>query len=530
MKWSIVVTDADVTEAEHVIDRSGLVEFFEDRLRAAHPRGGRPGELPLRTMLIGFLLLAKSGKLHITRLDQLLRQLPQHHQIRLGVHRPANRRINRKQVERLFNNVIATLDPSEHLGGAGLEDEELAERQGALQEFCDRLLDATMPAGAAATTFGGSLALDTTSVDSWARRRRRLHTGARPDPDAEWNGRATPWKAPVYGYGLHLLVRTREEGGVLTPAVAQRMILTGAAHEPIAPGLAMLRDLSASQGLSDVLVDRGYTADTTGDDFLNPVRALGGNPIFDLTKTQRGPRGSVNGAVIVDGQPYSPGMPDRLRNLTPPPIGSPWADIDAYQQQVAIREQYALVAHGRPKADGTMRLSCPAAAGRVICAHKPTSLQLPPSAHPMIYNPPDAMPAICAQKTVTFDPTQMPLWQSHPYGSAAWYQSYQRRNLVEGFNGNVKDEASAALRRGNIRVMGLAKMTWMCAFAVAATNMRLLHTWADAVAKHGPYGKPSAQQRRAQRAAQYAPPPGYDPFGPLDDSPGTPLPDPVLRT
>ena len=417
MKWSIVVTDSDVTEAEQAIDRSGLVPFLEDRLRAAHQRGGGAGELSVRTLLIGFLLLARSGKLHVVRLDQLLGQLPEHHRIRLGVHRAGGRRVNRKQIERLFNNVIATIDPSEHLGGAGLDDVELAERQGALQEFCDRLLEVTMPTGAAAATFGGSVALETTSVDSWARRRPRLALGDRPDPDAEWNGRATAWKAPVYGYGLHLVVRAREAGGVFTPAVAQRMVLTGAAHEPIAPGLAMLEALSASQGLSDVLVDRGYTADTTGDDFLNPVRALGGNPIFDLTEHQRGPRGTVNGAVIVDGQPYSPCMPDGLRNLTPPPIGSPWADIEAYQDQVAIREQYALVAHGKARDNGSMRLSCPAAAGRVICAHKPTSLQLPPATHPMIYNPPAAMPAICAQRTVTFDPAHLPLWQCHPYGS-----------------------------------------------------------------------------------------------------------------
>ncbi len=91
----------------------------------------------------------------------------------------------------------------------------------------------------------------------------------------------------------------------------------------------------------------------------------------------------------------------------------------------------------------------------------------------------------------------------------------------------MKDEASEALRRGNIRVMGLAKMTWMCAFAVAATNLWLLHTFDDIVAKYGPYGKPTARERRAQRAARYAPPAGYDPFGPL---PGTPVPDPILRT
>ena len=63
----------------------------------------------------------------------------------------------------------------------------------------------------------------------------------------------------------------------------------------------------------------------------------------------------------------------------------------------------------------------------------------------MIYSPPNAMPAVCAQRTVTFDPTQLPLWQRHPYGTAAWYQSFQRRNLVEGFNETREDVNENAL-------------------------------------------------------------------------------------
>jgi hypothetical protein len=81
--------------------------------------------------------------------------------------------------------------------------------------------------------------------------------------------------------------------------------------------------------------------------------------------------------------------------------------------------------------------------------------------------------AVCSNKFTTFDAVDLPLSQRHLYGSYEWWSSYNRRSLVEGFFGNLKNEACENLRRGTIRVRGLVKTGILVALAVASTNLRL---------------------------------------------------------
>lgn len=80
----------------------------------------------------------------------------------------------------------------------------------------------------------------------------------------------------------------------------------------------------------------------------------------------------------------------------------------------------------------------------------------------------------CKQATVTvplalFPPT----YQKHYWGSRAWYESFNRRNQVEGFFGNLKNEATEDMDRGNIRMMGLTKVSLLVALWAAAPHRAL---------------------------------------------------------
>jgi hypothetical protein len=205
----------------------------------------------------------------------------------------------------------------------------------------------------------------------------------------------------------------------------------------------------------DVLADREYTSTIDGSGFLNPVRALGYNPVFELTASQLGVSNTVKGAIIIDGQPHSPSTPLHLRHLIPPQVNAPVVEKIAYQDLIAERAKYALVRHGRTHKNGAQDYVCPAHAGKIAC---PLAGKLNPLL-PLASNTPThvAKGSVCAKKYTRIHATDLPLNQTDQFGSFQWSMSMMRRNLVEGFFGNLKNEATENLKRGSIRVRGLYK-------------------------------------------------------------------------
>ena len=267
-----------------------------------------------------------------------------------------------------------------------------------------------------------------------------------------------------------------------------------------------VRDLHGAIG--DVLVDREYTQQNDGQDFLLPLRRMGAEPVFDLKSNQIGPRGMVNGAVIIEGRPYSPSLPEVLRTIPPPRSKgtdtykpSPLA-VEEYQLKIAAREIYAMVPHGAPNVDKrTLTFQCPGAAGRLLCP-----IQAPRSALRVgllpAANPPERElvleGTVCAQRYKTFTFEDLPLYQRDIYGSKTWARSYGRRGgNVESFFAAIKDEAAEGVRRGRIRVRGLIKTGLAVAFAIASANVRLARAWdrrSQSPKKKRRVGRPSAQR------------------------------------
>jgi hypothetical protein len=536
----IKVPAALVRRAETTIDRSPLVGYLESMLPAAENRatGGPRRRLSVRVLLIGLLLLAATEQAMILRdLVTLLNSLHPSTKWRLGVPRAGvvgEGELTERMVSRLFNLIADELDPSpdsaknhqrhldahqqlrlEHAGDPAallnaLETldaahvAELAERMFALRYVLDRGLDATLPDD----PHTGSYAVDASEVSSWAtpyrKEPRRPHL--LPDPDARHNGKGKGW----FGYWLHGVVRIGEVGQPSGPCLVERIELTAANADERDAALEVLRRMVADHELADagagrddrprrdVIADPAYTSEVNrADNWIWPLFELGFNSVHRLTEHQLGHRATLaNGAIVIDGQPFSPRTPTHLRELRPPGVGAPRADIATYQAAVAQRDPYRLHAVGGRSDDGHWDFGCRAMAllGQVRCDLKPRSMNLPvtkPTTDPGLFTPRQT-PKICGQEKSRVQGADLPFWQELPYGSADWWDSWNRRNLVEGLFGNVKNDASQNLTRGRIRVMGLGKTSLMALFITMAANLRLTDTWQ------------LRQDREAQQQAQTA--------------------------
>lgn len=301
------------------------------------------------------------------------------------------------------------------------------------------------------------------------------------------------WKRDgKFGFGLemHSFVMVSEEGEPSIPPFTRHLQLTP--HRPenrtvvveMAKRMAMM-----GEPLSDAVYDAGYGQYS---EINQGLRRAGFDPVFDLWTGHLGVNGQIAGAIVIDGGLYSPGIPKNLRDLRPPPVGTGMKTLNHYQELIEERQRYALRRLGaRPDADGTIRYQCPAAAGRVACPIKPSSLGIVTSKGLIV---PSNVPAagaqgdVCRQSSVTIDlddPLATDraqgyvggLYQKHPFGSDAHYDSMRRRAYVEGAFGNIKSEAEQSLRRPSIRVVGRAKVTLFSVMVVVAANLRMGRLW-----------------------------------------------------
>ncbi len=207
-----------------------------------------------------------------------------------------------------------------------------------------------------------------------------------------------------------------------------------------------------------------------------------------------------------DGQPYSARTPINLRDLQPPPYAASKADIEVYQQAIAERQKYALHAVGGRHDDGSWDFGCYAMAafGKLICNLKPASMALPLTDRRTVVDPtvftPRTPPAICGQQTSRVGPEELPFWQPLIHGSLEHYLSMNRRPRVEGVFGNTKNSAAQDTNRGNMRVMGLAKISFMTLFFYMAANLRLLDSFTlQEERKQAEAESPQPKQRRKPR-------------------------------
>jgi hypothetical protein len=474
-----------LTVLEGIIDACGAAT----RIEAMLPIGVRARQLSVRTLLAGMCLTQADGRpAHLTRVHRALTRLGEDDQRRLGVLADWDNgphQLTYRQIEYTFGLVT----------GALVKDERDGLPSPQLQAICDDLLEATVPEEF--KDCGGSLAADWTD----------LHTFSRPppakggpcaDPEASWGHRKNNLLRSenelFFGYYLSAAIMTREENGPPVPELARRATLSSCRHDPVRAFTPVLTAMPG-QGipLGDVLADSGY-AHRDAHAWAIPLRAAGAALVQDLHPHDRGPKGTCHGAIIANGNLYCPATPRPLPGLSPLGPGPAAAAIAAHDIQTAETARYKLGRLTTDDTDGYHRVQCPAAAGKIRCPLRPSSMLLDRD-RPEILTPPEHPQACCTQQTLTVPPdVTAKTAQKHDYPSAAHRRSYARRTAAERGFATGKDTASNDISRGWCRLMGTTPLLLFTTTLLITRNQRILHAWN------------TRQQDNARRTAAGLPP------------------------
>ena len=348
----------------------------------------------------------------------------------------------------------------------------------ALTAVLDDLLEASIPDEY--KTASASLAADWTDVESFS---RPPPSGSRTcaDPEASWGHRNSNLPGPkgemFFGYYFSAATMTREEDGPAVPELTRRITLSSCHADPVRAFTPVLARMPANGiPLGDILADSGY-AHRDPDAWALPLRAAGAQLVQDLHPADRGPQGTIHGAIITNGNLYCPATPKPLLHLGPlAPAASP-DDTAAHDIRTAELARHKLGRLTAGDADGYHRVTCPAAAGKLRCPLRTSSMTLDRN-RPEILTPPQHPPACCTQQTLTIGPDiAAKTRQKHDYPSAAHRRSYARRTAAERGFSTIKDPASNTVSRGWCRLMGLPPLAFWLAALHAVRNQRILTAW-----------------------------------------------------
>ena len=195
------------------------------------------------------------------------------------------------------------------------------------------------------------------------------------DPEASWGHRNSNLPGPkgemFFGYYLSAATMTRGEDGPPVPELTRRITLSSCHADPVRALTPVLARMPGNGiPLGDILADSGY-AHRDADAWALPLRAAGAQLVQDLHPHDRGPQGTIHGAIIANGCLYCPATPQPLLHLGPlAPAATP-EDIAAHDQQTAELARHKLGRLTADDADGYHRVTCPAAAGKLRCPLRP---------------------------------------------------------------------------------------------------------------------------------------------------------------
>jgi hypothetical protein len=453
---------------EEIIDRSGIAPRIELLL----PIGVRARQLAVRTLLLGMLLvLADRRPAFLTEVHHALVSLPDADQHRLGVlagWKTGPHLLTYRQTERTFGLAAGALAKD---APDGLPSDALA-------GICDDLLEASIPDQFKDAST--ALAVDWTDVETFSRPPSRGTTDC-ADPEASWGHRSGGGPGQdselFFGYYASAATMMRDEHGPAVPELARRMTVCSCHADPARALVPVLTAMPA-QGipLGDILADSGYAHRDAGA-WAIPLRGSGAQLVQDLHPSDRGPRGTHEGAVIANGNLYCPVTPRTLLELGPLARDATPEQAAGHDTKTAETARYKLGRITGDDSDGYHRVMCPAVMGKIRCPLRPHSMTLDRN-RPEILTPPEHPPACCTQQTITVPPeVNAKTAQKHDYPSKQHRRSYARRTGAERTFSTTKDPASNNIARGWTRLMGLTPLTLWLACLLTVRNQRILTAW-----------------------------------------------------
>lgn len=472
---------------------------------------------------------------HAISLESLLSGIPTRCRIDLGVDYVRDgeaKQISYTQLLDCFHSIARTMDAwDEELLGHPREDELRQQRAGHLQTFVERLVtasthtvgpgsgnyaaDATMKwswerppgsggskierrgndgqAGNAAPlgeVMGESKPLDTKPSKVVRRTKRKTGWPKTWSLGAEWAGRPNANKA-VHGYAFHSMVRS----GDLEPALIDTFILTPAVAHPAQSLTPAIERLAARRStnpaldegapaLGYVAADPGYSAATVGDWQL-PLKALGAKPVYRLHRTNQEPpswvtvgKGARKGSVLfAGGRPMCEcAAHTKAIDARFPKWPFTTAELADHQALIAPLKKFEWAPNGAMRPDGSRRFVAPHAEGpdgkTGGCVHCVTK------AGAAVEADGKKLKRCCQTRSRTFDRKQLAMWQDETVGSPEWSALWNKRNIVEGSYGIMKNRAVFDWGRDFHHFVGLARETIVAAFAAVAYNMHMIRSHA----------------------------------------------------
>ena len=491
---------AEVSVARQLVERSGIVDALGPSIDADV---GRPRHLSLLGFLVACQLNAinRHHQGHLVEVARTLNAITDSQRQSLGV-TSWDPDESYPRVARLFSKLCHVLESGEAGADAAWFANQLA-RAAVPREFL----------------VSHSVAVDGTDVETWgalhgeavtveldgeatatqlveegsggrgkqpARRAKVLGVGLdgrkryTADPDARAGHRSATNSRPAgpyVGYELHLAVQARDvrwtnhvDRTTLEPEVPGVITTFNLVPAGTHRGRSVVEGLIAAKDrgheINDVIWDPGYSL-CKAESTAHPLAEAGIAQTFQVVTHQRGRRPFSGDALLIDGQFYSPHLPQDLRDLPVPPRGASEREKEAYEAKFNQRARWRLVRHTAPDADGVTRWRCPFCAGLLRSRQFPKTMRGSRRA-PLVQLSADV--DRCCLGTFSVVPAELALHQRIPFGTTAWRISMGRRQVVESVNAALKG-SFVDLARGFFRVFGQVKMTVLLGFTVAAYNL-----------------------------------------------------------